>query len=157
MPVILSRIISAPIDEVFSFFDDPANTMAFNQHAERVEVIDIQPDGRRTFNISMNSGAKRWTQTIEQVLREPSHRLVTRGGSWTTDRERWLLTITTDRGFSREGNGTRVDVTIGTDFDQPFRHPAQAIRNWLGRGTARAEFERQLGLIAERLEAHSRA
>jgi hypothetical protein len=48
----------------------------------------------------------------ERVFSEPPTRLITRGGSWTVDRHRWLLTITTDRRFSEEGDGTRIDVTI---------------------------------------------
>ncbi|MBA2382839.1 MAG: hypothetical protein H0V73_12080 [Chloroflexi bacterium] len=94
---------------------------------------------------------------MEQVLREPPTRLVTRGRSWTTDRRSWLLTITTDRRFSVEGDGTRIDVTIESRLDQPLRRPLQAVRNWLWRGAAQQEFEHQLTLIAKRLEAAHRA
>lgn len=153
----ISRIIRAPIDEVFSFFDDPSSTFEFNPHAERFDVVDEQPDGRRTYDVVMHSDTNDWMQTVEQVLREPPTRLVTRGGSWTRDRQRWLLTITTDRLFSPEGDGTRVDVTIESRLDQPLRRPLQAVRNWLWRGAAHHEFEHQLALIAERLEAQQRA
>jgi uncharacterized protein YndB with AHSA1/START domain len=148
----ISRIIRAPIDEVFSFFDDPSSTREFNPHAERFEVVDQQPDGRRTYDVVMRSDTNEWMQTVEQVLRVPPTRLVTRGGSWTTDRHRWLLTITTDRRFAVEGDGTRVDVTIESRLDQPLRRPIQAVRNWLWRGAAQQEFEHQLALIAKRLE-----
>ena len=97
MALDISRLIRAPIEDVFSFFDDPSNTLEFNPHAERFEIIDQQPDGRRTYDVVMRSDANEWMQTVEQVLREPPTRLVTRGGSWTTDRQNWLLTITTDR------------------------------------------------------------
>jgi hypothetical protein len=151
-----SRLIRAPIDEVFSFFDDPSSTLEFNPHAERLEVVDQQPDGRRTYDVMMHSDTHEWMQTVEQVLREPPTRLITRGGSWTTDRDRWLLTITTDRRFSPAGEGTRVDVTIESRLDQPLRRPLQAVRNWLWRGAAQQEFEHQLALIAKRLESHNR-
>jgi hypothetical protein len=149
----ISRIIRAPIDEVFSFFDDPGSTLEFNPHVERFEVVDQQPDGRRTYDVVMRSDTNEWKQTVEQVLREPPTRLVTRGGSWTTDRRHWLLTITTDRRFSAEGDRTRVDVTIESRLDRPLRRPFQAVRNWLWRGATRQEFEHQLALIAKRLEA----
>ena len=156
MTTTLSRLIQAPIDEVFAFFDDPGSTLEFNPHAEQFEVVDQQPDGRRTYDVVMRSDAKEWMQTVEQVLREPPTRLVTRGGSWTSDRERWLLTITTDRRFSVEGDGTRVDVTIESKLDRPLRRPVQALRNWLWRGAASQEFEHQLALIAKRLETQHR-
>ena len=153
MTTTISRLIRAPIDEVFAFFDDPSSTLEFNPHAERFEVVDQQPDGRRTYDVVMRSHAKEWMQTVEQVLREPPTRLVTRGGSWTSDRRKWLLTITTDRRFSVEGDGTRVDLTIDSRLDQPLRRPMHAVRDWIWRGAARREFEHQLALIAKRLEA----
>lgn len=149
----VSRFIRAPIDQVFAFFDDPADTLEFNPHAERFEVVDQQPDGRRTFDVVMRSDTTEWMQTVEQVLREPPTRLITRGGSWTKDRQAWLLAVTTDRRFSAEGDGTRVEVTIESRLDQPLRRPVQAVRNWLWRGAAQQEFEHQLALIAKRLEA----
>ena len=152
MEIKLSRFIRAPRDEVFAFFDDPANTLQVNEHAVRYEIVDAKPDGRRTFDVTMRSGTKEWMQTIEQVVREPHARLMTRGGSWTTDRRNWLLTVTTDRRLSTEGDGTRVDVTIESTLEQPFRRPFQAIRNWLQRGATRAQFEYQLGAIADRIE-----
>ena len=152
MAIKLSRFIRAPVGEVFAFFDDPANTMQVNEHATRYEVVDAQADGRRTFDITMRAGAKEWMQTIEQVVREPPTRLTTRGGSWTTDRRDWLLTVTTDRRFSTEGDGTRVDVTIDSRLDHPYRRPVRAIQNWLQRGVAQAEFEHQLASIAARIE-----
>ena len=95
----LSRFISAPRDEVFAFFDDPANTLQVNEHAVRYELVDAKPDGRRTFDVTMRAGTKEWMQTVEQVVREPHARLMTRGGSWTTHRRNSLSAITTDRLF----------------------------------------------------------
>ena len=157
MATSITRFVRAPIDEVFSFFDDPGSTLQFNPHAEGFDVIDRRSDGRRTYDVVMRSDTKEWMQTVEQVLREPPTRLLTRGGSWTGDRHRWLLTITTDRRFSVEGDGTRVDVTIETRLDDPLRRPLMAIRNWLWRGAAQQGFEHQLALIAKRIEAQRRA
>jgi hypothetical protein len=100
----------------------------------------------------MRSDAAQWMQTVEQVLREPPTRLVTRGGSWTSDRRLWLLTVTTDRRFSADGETTRLDVLIETHLERPFRRPLHAIRSWLGRGSARREYRRQLAHVAERIE-----
>jgi hypothetical protein len=152
MAVSLSRFIRAPIEEVFAHFDDPANMVHVNEHAVHYEIVDVLPDGRRTYDVMMRAGAKEWTQTIEQVVREPHDRLTTRGGSWTTDRRSWLLTVTADRRFSTEGNGTRVDVIIDAKLDRPYRRPVQAIQNWLHRSAARADSEDQLAVIAARIE-----
>jgi hypothetical protein len=152
MEIKLSRFISAPIHVVFAYFDDPANTLQVNEHAVCYEVVDEQPDGRRTFDVTMRAGTEDWMQTVEQVVREPHSRLMTRGGSWTTDRRDWLLTVTTDRRLATEGDGTHVDVTIESTLNRPFRRPFQTIRNWLQRGATRAEYEYQLEAIADRIE-----
>jgi Polyketide cyclase / dehydrase and lipid transport len=152
MAIHLTRIVRAPIEDVFAFFDDFAKTMECNVHAVHLEVVDTQPDGRRTVDVLMGAGARRWTQTIQQVIREPPRRLVTRGGTWTTDRRRWLLTVTTDRRLMTEADGTRVDVTIESRLDQPLRRPHLAILNWLQRGATRREFEKQLNMIGARIE-----
>ena len=33
MTTTISRLIQAPIEDVFSFFDDPSSTLEFNPHA----------------------------------------------------------------------------------------------------------------------------
>ena len=151
MTIHLTKLIRAPIEDVFDFFDDQANTLEFNAHAASLEVVDIQPDGRRTFDIVMRSDTLQWMQTVEQVIRERPTRLRTRGGSWTTDRDQWLLTVTMDRWFTVEGDGTLMDV-IDSRLDRPFLRPAQAIRNRLQEGATRTEFEHQLEFIARRIE-----
>jgi hypothetical protein len=152
MAIHLRKLIQAPIDEVFAFFDDPLKMLEFNEHAVHFDVVDAKPDGRRTFDVVMRAGAKQWRQTVEQVIREPPTRLMTRGGTWSTDRRRWLLTVTTDRRFSADGDGTLLDATIETTVDDPFHHPFGAILNWVQQGAAKAEFERQLDAITARIE-----
>lgn len=147
----LNAHLPAPIDEAFDFFDDPDNTFEFNEHAERVEVLVTQPDGRRTIDVAMKAGRKTWMATVEQVVREPPARLMTRGGTWTTDRDHLMLTVTTDRRFSVEGDGTRVDVTIESRLHRPLRRPFWAVLGWLQRGVAQREFEHQLSQAAQRL------
>jgi hypothetical protein len=152
MSVNLSRLVDAPIDDVFAFFDDPINTLGANDHATHLEIVDVQPDGRRTFDVAMRAGAKEWMQTVEQVQREPPTRLLTHGGTWTTDRHHWLLVVATDLRFSPDGDRTRVNVRVEAHLDRPFRRPLEALRNWIHRGAARAEFERQLDLLANAIE-----
>jgi uncharacterized protein YndB with AHSA1/START domain len=148
----LSKVIHAPIEDVFRFFDDPEMTLEFNTHAVSLKVVDVQPDGRQTFDVVMRSDASEWMQTVEQVVREQPTRLTTLGGSWTTDRRHRGLTIITDRRFTTEGGGTRLDITIEGGLDHPFRRPLQAITNWLLQGVARRRWEHQLDLIASRIE-----
>jgi uncharacterized membrane protein len=40
MAISLSGFIDAPVDEVFAFFDDLANTLTVNKHAVSFEVVD---------------------------------------------------------------------------------------------------------------------
>lgn len=105
----------------------------------------------------MRAGKRRWTQTVEQVLREPPHRLATHAWTWTDDRSKRMLVIVTDRRFTVDGDSTRVDVTVKTRLERPLRHPLQALRNWLYRGAAQREFEHQLSLIAKRIETDTAA
>ena len=149
----LTVSIRAPVEMVFAFFDEPATTLESSPHAERFEVTGTSPDGCRTYDVWMGAGERRWMQTVEQVLREPPKRLVTRGWSWTDDRSKRMLTISTDRRFSADGNATRVDVVVDAQLEQPLRHPLQAVTNWLRGGATQREFEHQLLLVAKRVEA----
>ena len=153
----LKAYVPAPIEEVFDFFDDPDNTLEFNQHAERFEVVEVQSDGRRTIDVVMKAGRKTWMQTFEEVVREPPTRLTTQGGTWTTQRDQLELSATTDRRFSVDGDGTRVDVTVDLRLQRPLQRPFWAVLGWLQRGAAQREFERQLSQVAQRLARRGQA
>ena len=152
MTIELSRFIHAPIDEVFAFFDDPANTLPFNEHVIRFEVIDEQPDGRRAVDVVMGAGERRWMQTIGQIVREPPTRLVTRSGTWEAEGDPWVATLVTDRRFVAEGGGTRLDVKVDFRLADPWRHPMKVIQNWIHRDAVRTEFEQQLDAMARPIE-----
>ena len=40
MAIKLTKVIRAPVDDVFAFFDDPAKTLEFNRHAVDFEVVE---------------------------------------------------------------------------------------------------------------------
>ena len=145
-------IDSSPIDLVFAFFDEPANTLESSPHSVRFEVTGTRPDGCRTYDVWMGAGERRWMQTGEQELREPPRRLVTRGWSWTDDRSKRILIISTDRRFSVDGDATRVDVEVDGRLEQPLRHPLQAVTNWLTGGYA-ARVRAPILVVAKRIEA----
>jgi hypothetical protein len=155
MAIELTRFVLASVEEVFAFFDDPANTLTFSDHAVGFHIVEAHPDGRRTFDVAMRAGRNDWTQTIEQVIREPPARLTTRSGSWNTDRGDWLITAITDRRFSTEDEGTRVDVTIEMQVHNPFRRLVYSTSNWLRRDIERRHLERQFDSIAIRIERES--
>ena len=158
----LSVFIAVPIEDVFAFFDDPANSMAFQEHASEhlrgSELIDVAPDGRRTLDVRMQSGPTKWTQTIVQEVREVPTRQVARSWTWTRDRNERHATISTDRRFTPVDGGTSVDVTVAFHVEHPWRHPMTAVLNrvW-GQGAAKLELEHSLHNIAEHLEARHRA
>jgi hypothetical protein len=151
----LNRIIHAPVGEVFAFFDDVGRAIELNDHAVSFRVVGEGPDGRRTVDVRMRAGAKDWTQTIEQVVREPPTRLVTEAWTWTTDRSQRLMTVSTERRFTSAPDGTHVEVTLENRLAHPWRRPYWAILNGLTRGAARRKFEDQLDEIAARIEAES--
>jgi uncharacterized protein YndB with AHSA1/START domain len=157
MRVDLTTYIPAPIDVVFAFLDDPANTLEFAGHArshvEHLQVVAVRPDGARTFDLQMRSGGKTWVQTIDQEVRQSPTRLMTRGWTWTIDREQPVLTVTTDRRLYAEGEGTRLHVTVETRLDHPWKRPYWAIVGWRQRGAMRLGLEHQIHLITERLAA----
>ena len=147
----LSTYVPAPIDEVFDFFDDPDNTLEFSEHAENMTVVDVQGDGRRTTDVLMKAGRKTWMQTVEQVVRQRPTRLTTRGGTWTTDRERFLLAVTTDLRFSAAEGGTQIDLTSEFRLQRPWRHPFWALLNRLQQGATKRNLEYRMSLVTERI------
>jgi uncharacterized protein YndB with AHSA1/START domain len=149
----VGRSIAAPIENVFAFFDDPHNTIAYSPHARRVKVIETRADGCRTYDVWMQGHDKAWMQTVEQVLREPPRRLVNRSWSWSDDRSKRVLSITSDRQFSEDVGNTFARVWIDVSLVQPLRRPFDAARNLIFRGATQLEFEHQLDVIGKRIEA----
>jgi len=154
--------IAAPIHEVFAFFDDPVATIRFQEHAgqhlKQSRVVEALPDGRRVIDLQMAAGSRAWTQTIVQEVREPPTRLVARSYTWTDDRNARISTIETDRRFSSDETGTRLDVAVSFSVEHPWRNPLAVLLNRLvGNSAGRLEMEHSLHAMARHLEARHRA
>jgi hypothetical protein len=154
----LSAVVPAPIEEVFDFLDDPANTIRLNEHVvshlERSDIVETLPDGRRTVDLHMRRGNQAWVQTIRQVIRERPGRLVSEGGTWTTDRNDLVLAIRTDRRLASVPSGTRLDVTIEGETGRPslLAHARLLLQG----DFARVEFEHGIQLLVQHFaSAHS--
>jgi len=147
----LKVFVPAPIDEVFDFLDEPANMLGLGghaaEHAAGIEVVDADPDGRRTFDLRMRAGRREWTQTVRQVIRERPTRLVTEGWTWLDDRNDPYLAVTNDRRLRVEDGATRVDVNIRYELRR--RSLIGSALNWLQRGHVRTELEHTLHFLAE--------
>lgn len=158
MRVQLTRVIPAPIEDVFDFLDDPVNAVRLSEHtadhAAGIEVVDSKPDGRRTVDIRMRAGNREWVQTIEQVVRERPTRLVTRGGTWQGSRDAVVLAVTTDRRLSAGPDGTHLTVTV--DYQPGSPSLVQAARLWLQRGATRLELEHQLYSLSDHFASRAR-
>jgi hypothetical protein len=157
MRVTLGVFIAAPVEEVFAFLDEPMNIVEFQEHAkshlQQVDLVETLPDGRRTFDFQMRAGPRAWMQTVKQVLREPPTRLVSDGWTWTKDRDRRVLTLTSDRRLAADSDGTRLETTIETRLEHPWRNPFAVVVGWLTRGAFRLEQEHALHFMAEHIEA----
>lgn len=156
-----SVFIAAPIADVFAFFDDPIRAMEFQEHAkshlQRADVIEVLPDGRRTFDLYMRSGPQQWVQSVVQELREVPTRQLARSYTWTTDRERRISTLSTDRRFVTEDDGTRVSMVAEFEVQRHRLRPLAVILNrFWGNQAFRVEQEHALHFIAEHLEAQHR-
>ena len=154
--------IGVPIEEVFAFFDDPVATIRFQEHAgqhlKESRLVEVSADGRRTIDLMMQAGTRSWTQTIVQEVREPPSRLMARSYTWTEDRENRISTIATDRRFSPDGTGTRLDVAVTFSVERPWRNPLAVVLNrFMGNTAGRLEMEHSLHAIAEYLEGRHRA
>jgi len=153
MKIGIVREINAPIEAVFAFLDNPENAVGINPHVVHIEVIERSPDGRQMVDAHLSSPeGLSWAQTIDQVVRQPPSRLMTRAWTWKDDRRHRFLVIETDRHLSSTGERTRLEVTIEGSIDKPFRHPLRVLQSWFHRGTAQREFERQYDIVVERIE-----
>ena len=145
-----SVLVPAPIEAVFDFLDDPANTLRLGGHAaEHVAsvVVVAEQDGRRTFDLKMQAGPKTWSQTVQQTVRDRPARLDTHGWTWVSDRNDPYLQVTTERTLTREAEGTRVSTTVTYT---PRKRPLLGkILGFLQRGQTQLELEHQLHFLAE--------
>lgn len=108
MATIRSRAwVSAPIDEVFAFFDDPANLARLMPPPVTIRLEAVEPTPPRpgsTFTFSYGIGPLRRTWTVRLLERDAPHRFVdetlagpvarfhhthrfapARGGTWISD------------------------------------------------------------------------
>src|SRR5258706_16435080 len=155
MQLTVSVAVPAAIDDVFDFLDDPASMLTVGghaaEHSQGIDLVGTQPDGRRTFDIRMRAGSREWVQSVEQVLRERPTRLVTRGWTWTENRNDPYLSVTTDRQLTSESGGTRVAMTV--QYEPHKRSLLAFAVNWLQRDRTRIELEHQLHFLAEHFAA----
>ena len=154
--------VAVPIEEAFAFFDDPVRTLEFQEqakaHFQRADVIEVQPDGRRTIDLFMRAGTRQWVQTIVQEVRQPPTRQVGRSYTWTNDRSRHLSSLSTDRRFATEPGGTRINLVVEFNVERQRLRPVALLLNQLwGNRAFQVQQEHALHFIAEYLEERHRA
>ena len=110
MPVIRSRgWVAAPIDEVFAFFDDPANLARLMPPPVRIRLVSVEPSPARpgsalTFRYGLGPLQRTWIvrivdrvaneRIVDETLSGPMRRFhhshtfrpAGRGGTWIEDR-----------------------------------------------------------------------
>ena len=144
MPVLRSRSwVSAPIDEVFAFFDDPANLARLMPPPVSIRLVRVEPAPPRpgsVFEFRYGLGPVQRSWTIRLVDRVPGERFVDetisgpvarfhhshafsaarRGGTWIEDR--------VDFHVGPDGSlGTMLDAVAGLVMRLTFvwRHARQ--------------------------------
>lgn len=118
MPVLRSRAwVSAPIDEVFAFFDDPANLARLMPPPVRIRLVRVDPAPPRPgsiFEFRYGLGPIQRSWTIRLVDRVPGERFVDETISGPVARFHHSHTFSAAR-----GGGTwiedRVDFHVGPD------------------------------------------
>lgn len=110
MPIITSRSwVAAPVEDVFAFFDDPANLGRLMPPPVRIRLVRIEPAPPQpgsTFEFRYGIGPFQRSWVVQLVEREPNRRFVDetlsgpvarfhhshtfhraqRGGTWIEDR-----------------------------------------------------------------------
>jgi uncharacterized protein YndB with AHSA1/START domain len=153
----LSIVIDAPIEQVFDFFDDPSRALSFQEHSssliQRWQIIDEQPDGRRTIDLHMAQGSNTWIQTMVQEVRERPFRLAWRSAARRTTGGEPVSFLTSDRRLAEVDGRTRVDVVVTFRLAHPWRNfLAVALNALWGNQAFRIEQEHALHNVAEYLE-----
>jgi len=146
MPIIRSRSwVAAPIDEVFAFFDDPANLGRLMPPPVRIELVAIDPAPPRPgsiFTFRYGLGPIRRSWTVRLVERVPTERF--RDETLSGPVARFLHT----HAFEPTGRGTwiidEVDFHVGPDG--PLGLVVDTVAGWVMRATFiwRAMRQRQL-------------
>lgn len=147
--------ISAPIEVVFAFYDDPANVARLRDDPElvRSDVREVRPDGSRTFDLTFRDAHSQWVQTYIQDVREAPYRHVIRAWTWTADRAKPIAAQRTERRLVAVGLGTRVELDAEMHYPDPWRHLPEVVSAWLwGYAAARSDLEHSLHRAAEHLE-----
>lgn len=136
MPIIRTRAwVPAPVDEVFAFFDDPANLPRLMPPPVSIRLLRTEPAPPRpgsVFEFSYGLGPVRRIWTVRLVDRVPNERFVDETISGPMRRFHHSHTFTPGR------RGTwiedRIDYHVGPDG------PIGAAVDWLAGWVMRATF-----------------
>ncbi len=108
-------LIDRPVDEVFSFVKTSANLPRYWPYIREVHGEQSLANGGRKFHWSKNSG-RRTSGVSEDTEFVPNKRIVAAGrGGGTNSTATWS--------FQPEGDGTRLDLSIGYRMPVPLFGP----------------------------------
>ena len=122
--------IDAPPEQVFAFFDDPANAPVLLPNLIEVTAIEKVPTGgRRVEYTTRNRRGAIVEASSEHLEYDPPHRTVTQG-------QQSGVTSTATREFVPVAGGTRVVATI--EWSAPVKYLATIISSPLRRPLRRS-------------------
>jgi uncharacterized membrane protein len=123
--------VDAPLEEVFSFFDDVANAeVLVPGFVELTSVETLANGGRRVEYTTRNKSGEIVTASSEHLAYEPPHRTVTRG------LQSGIATVSTRHFVPNTNRGTRVVVTV--EWSVPVKYIAALITSPLRRPLRRS-------------------
>ena len=139
-----SAWVPGKAEDVFSFFDDPDNSLEFTLGAQRISRMERAPDGRLAYTVAMlSSRGKEFPVEVEQLVRIPPKHLTTR--SRTPG-----FTAIHARDFEPENGGTRVTSVFTAQTHRGFFGPLLEL---LQRDRTRLEADAVMQAVVERFAA----
>lgn len=136
--------IDAPVEAVFSFFDDLSNAAVLVPTLEEVTRVELVECGGHRVEYTVRTERGDVTEaSSEHLVYEPPHRTVSRGVQSG-------ITTTSTREFEPIVGGTRLSATI--EWDVPVRYVGRLVTAPL-RGPLRRSLRETLHAARDAIEA----
>ena len=142
-------LIGAPVEKVFSFLDEPENSLALVPQLVEVKEVEPLPNGgHRLRFVALGRGGKHCEWVSEQLERDPNRLVVTRAHTEG-------VTSTATRTFEETEEGTRLVGEVEYRVELPWpRKVLVPVIEFQWRRPGRKQLRRLLDTVKARVEAN---